>query len=135
VCEVAGSGERGFNDDGLPAQETHLYRLTGRRGPDGLIYPMDFNNHRLSSAPTVWSTRLQAMASQFAVAGGRARTPLENPVDFDFPPDGGSRSSRTTTRACWSLATTDPRGPGRNRELRWWVTETAARRWPRDSSS
>ncbi len=92
LCTIAGNGDEGFNGDGLPASETELYLPSQvRRGPDGLVYIMDFNNHRLR--------RIEADGTMTTIAGDgfhagavegvpAPESPLENPIDFDFLPDG-----------------------------------------------
>jgi len=92
VCTLAGTGDAAFNGDGKPAAETALYLPSQvRRGPDGLVYVMDFNNHRLR--------RIEADGRVTTIAGDGFHAPaiegvpatessLENPVDFDFLPDG-----------------------------------------------
>src|SRR5688500_4610297 len=48
ACALAGTGEYSFNGDGLAPTATDLFLVTAaRRGPDDLIYIMDFNNQRL----------------------------------------------------------------------------------------
>lgn len=92
VCPVAGTGALGFNGDGRPALETDLYWASQvRRGPDGRVWLMDFNNHRLrvieddgtisTAAGTGWHG--------FADTGVPAvESPMENPFDFDFLSNG-----------------------------------------------
>jgi sugar lactone lactonase YvrE len=58
-----------------------------RTGKDGLVYVMDFNNHRLrrigadGRVATIAGNGVHALAVAGAVASG---SPLENPVDFGF---------------------------------------------------
>jgi sugar lactone lactonase YvrE len=62
-----------------------------RRGPDGLLYIMDFNNHRLrrieknGTLSTIAGDGFHAGATEGIAATDSS---LENPVDFDFLPDG-----------------------------------------------
>jgi sugar lactone lactonase YvrE len=92
ICPVAGTGDWGFNRDGLPAVETDLYLLSAvRRGPDGLVYLMDFNNQRLRVVDEGGSVQTIAGNGWHAVADTSVPavdSPLENPIDFDFLPDG-----------------------------------------------
>ena len=92
VCPVAGTGEYGFNHDGLPGPDTDLYLLSAaRRGPDGLVYLMDFNNQRLRVIDEDGRVRTIAGSGWHAVADTSVPavdSPLENPIDFDFLPDG-----------------------------------------------
>lgn len=92
VCAIAGTGELAFNRDGLPAEETHLFLPSAaRRGPDGLVYVMDFNNQRLrvidddDIVHTVIGSGEHAIAAEGALA---IDSPLENPIDFAFLADG-----------------------------------------------
>ena len=92
ICGLAGTGEYGFNRDGKPAEESDLYLPSAvRRGPDGLIYVMDFNNQRLrvidedGTMRTVVGSGFHALADPDLPA---VDSPLENPIDFDFLPDG-----------------------------------------------
>jgi hypothetical protein len=89
---VAGTGELAFIRDGLPAARTAFYLPSEtRRGPDGLFYVMDFNNMRLrriesnGTVSTIAGDGFHAGATE----GVRAtESSLENPIDFDFLPDG-----------------------------------------------
>jgi len=92
VCTVAGTGKRSFNGDGLPANQTGLYLPSeARRGSDGLLYIADFNNMRVrrieddGTVSTIIGNGQHAPALAGAVA---TESPLENPIDFDFLPDG-----------------------------------------------
>lgn len=92
VCPVAGTGALGFNSDGKPPEETDFFLVSrARRGPDGLLYFMDFNNWRLR--------RLGEDGLIHTIAGNGVHaapfpgvpadeSPLDNPIDFDFLPDG-----------------------------------------------
>ena len=92
VCAVAGTGELAFNGDHKQASDTAFYLPSEmRRGPDGLLYIMDFNNMRIR--------RIEADGSVSTIAGAGIHTgatvgwqatdsALENPIDFDFLPDG-----------------------------------------------
>lgn len=91
VCAVVGTGELAFNADGLPAEETHLFLASAaRRGPDGRVYVMDFNNQRMrviddeGLVQTVIGNGFHAIASVDMPAH---ESPLENPIDFDFLSD------------------------------------------------
>jgi sugar lactone lactonase YvrE len=92
VCAVAGTGELAFIRDGLPATETAFYLPSEvRRGPDGLLYIMDFNNMRLrrieasGKVSTISGDGFHAGATEGVAATDSS---LENPIDFDFLPDG-----------------------------------------------
>jgi hypothetical protein len=92
VCEVAGTGELAFTRDGLLASKTALYLPSEvRRGPDGLLYIMDFNNMRLRRIEA--DGTVQTIAGDGFHAGATEDVPatessLESPIDFDFLPDG-----------------------------------------------
>ena len=92
VCLVIGTGDFGFNHDGLAPEETDLYLPSvARRGPDGRLYVMDFNNQRLrvigddGLVETVIGDGFHAIA---ATGVPILETPLENPIDFGFLGDG-----------------------------------------------
>lgn len=91
LCALAGTGEMGFNRDGRPPRESDLYLVSAvRRGPDGRVYLMDFNNQRLR---VIEDDRLETIAGNgFHAAADvtmpATESPLENPIDFDFLPDG-----------------------------------------------
>lgn len=92
VCRVAGTGESAFNGDAHDALETSFYLPSQiRRGPDGLLYVMDFNNMRLRRIEQdgTISTIAGAGIHGGAIVGQPAiDSALENPIDFDFLPDG-----------------------------------------------
>lgn len=92
LCAVAGTGEAGYNGDGLPPLETQLNLPTAARvGPDGLLYIMDFNNQRARCLTGEGTVDTVAGNGEHAVAfagAGVLDTPLENPIDFAFAPDG-----------------------------------------------
>lgn len=48
INTIAGTGTAGLNEDGLPPTETLLYLPQDvTMGPDGLLYIVDWNNHRI----------------------------------------------------------------------------------------
>lgn len=48
LCTIAGTGTAGLGGEGTPATETHLYLpIDATVGPDGLLYILDWNNHRI----------------------------------------------------------------------------------------
>jgi DNA-binding beta-propeller fold protein YncE len=92
LYRVAGNGESGFNGDGLPAASTALYLPSAVRvSPGGQLHLMDFNNMRLRAVRqdgTVMTVAGQG-EHRAAISGAlAAESPLENPIDFDFAPDG-----------------------------------------------
>ena len=92
LCAVAGTGEIGFNRDGHPPDETDFYLISrARRGPDGLLYFMDFNNWRVRRLDDDGVIRTIAGngVHGFSWPGVTAiESPLDNPTDFVFHPDG-----------------------------------------------
>ncbi|NIR39837.1 MAG: hypothetical protein GWO04_33695, partial [Actinobacteria bacterium] len=92
VCTLAGTGEYGFNRDGKPARDSDFYLLSAvRRGPDGRIHLMDFNNQRLrviDDAGLVQSIAGNGFHAQADVTLPAIDSPLENPIDFAFDPAG-----------------------------------------------
>lgn len=92
VCALAGTGELGFNRDGLLPAESDLFLVSSaRRGPDDRVYVMDFNNQRLrvidddGLMQTVIGNGFHAIATTGVPADS---TPLENPIDFRFDAAG-----------------------------------------------
>jgi DNA-binding beta-propeller fold protein YncE len=95
LCLLAGTGEFGFNGDGLRPRDTDLYLVSAaRRGPDQKVYIMDFNNQRVRRiidagdaglVETVIGSGYHAIAD---VDAQLLDTPLENPIDFGFLADG-----------------------------------------------
>jgi hypothetical protein len=92
LCEIAGTGKFAFNGAGHAARDSALYLPSAvRRGPDGLLYIVDYNNMRLrrieadGTLTTVVGNGFHAGAREGVPAPD---SPLENPIDFDFLPDG-----------------------------------------------
>ena len=92
ICRVAGTGSADFNGDGHPPEQTALnLPSAARTGPDGLLYLMDFNNMRLRCrvdgdvVDTIAGNGVHAFAATDSAA---LDSPLENPIDFAFRPDG-----------------------------------------------
>jgi sugar lactone lactonase YvrE len=92
VCPVAGTGALGFNGDGLAPTATDLYLVSvARRGPDGRLYVMDFNNQRIRRIGDdgLMETVIGNGDHWVATVGVPATaTPLENPIDMRFMSDG-----------------------------------------------
>jgi sugar lactone lactonase YvrE len=92
MCLVAGTGEYGFNSDGLRPADTALYLVSAaRRGPDGRVYIMDFNNQRLRRIGDDGLVETVVGSGFHAIADTELpllATPLENPIDFGFLADG-----------------------------------------------
>lgn len=61
ICTVAGSGEQGIGEDGLSAHATDLYLpVDVARGPDGRMFIVDFNNHRVLAVDDAGVARVVA---------------------------------------------------------------------------
>lgn len=92
MCLLAGTGELGFNADGLRPQDTDLYLVSAaRRGPDDRVYIMDFNNQRLRRIGDAGQIETLVGSGYHAIADVELPlldTPLENPIDFGFLADG-----------------------------------------------
>lgn len=92
ICRVAGTGESAFNGEGLPATRTALYLPSAvRMGPGGQLHLMDFNNMRLRVLQRDGRVTTVAGNGEHGTAldGAPAlESPLENPIDFVFAPDG-----------------------------------------------
>lgn len=92
VCLLVGTGEYGFNSDGLAPTATDLFLVSAARpGPDGLLWFMDFNNQRLRRIGDDGRVETVIGGGFHAIADTEAPlrvTPLENPIDFAFLSDG-----------------------------------------------
>lgn len=92
VCGLVGTGMLGFNGDGLAPADTDLYLVSAaRRGPDGRLYVMDFNNQRLRRVDDAERVETVVGNGYHAIATTGVpllTTALENPIDFDFRADG-----------------------------------------------
>ncbi len=92
VGKVAGTGERGAAGDGGPATSATFYAPpTIRLGPDGSLFIVDMNNHRVraidhgGNVTTVAGNGVRG----FDGDGGPAiRAALSSPADIAFSPDG-----------------------------------------------
>lgn len=92
LCLLVGTGEYGFNRDGLAGPDTDLYLPSAARlGPDGRVYVVDFNNQRLrrvdeqGRVETIAGSGFHAIAT---VGIPVLTTPLENPIDLAFDSAG-----------------------------------------------
>ncbi len=92
VCRVAGTGDLGFNGEGLPALESWLYFPSAVRAhPDGRLVIVDFNNMRVraldpdGTLATIVGNGDHAWSTPGATA---LDTALENPIDAVWAPDG-----------------------------------------------
>ncbi|MCA9620461.1 MAG: hypothetical protein KC731_15675, partial [Myxococcales bacterium] len=91
ICPLIGSGAQDFNGDGLAPEETALnLPSVARVTPDGGVCVMDFNNYRLRCLrdgvmETIAGSGVHAYAT---VEVDALSSPLENPIDFGYLPDG-----------------------------------------------
>ena len=92
MCRLAGTGEKSYGADNLPALKTPLYGVESvRKGPDGRIYVVDINNYKLRAIDPDGTLRTVAGIGEHAPAlDGVAATdsPLYDPIDFAFRADG-----------------------------------------------
>ena len=92
ICAVAGTGELGFNGDGLPADETRLASPTAVGvTPEGAVLVVDYSNMRVRvlGDDGVLRTVVGNGIHAYSEPGANAlATPLENPVDAVFGADG-----------------------------------------------
>ena len=92
ACVVMGTGELGFNGDGLPGDQTRLASPTQVTvDPEGRIVVVDYSNMRVrlldhDGLVTTWVGNGQHAYSEPGL--DRRDTPLENPVDARWGPDG-----------------------------------------------
>lgn len=92
ICTEMGTGELGFNGDGLEALETRLASPTSvTTGPDGRIVVTDYSNMRIRTLTE------DGMIETIAGNGIHAysepgldvlESPLENPIEAKWGPDG-----------------------------------------------
>ncbi len=89
---MLGTGELGFNGDGLDPLQTRLASpMAVRRGPGGELVVVDFSNMRIraldagGAVSTVAGSGFHAYSDVGAAA---LDSPLENPIDARWGPDG-----------------------------------------------
>ena len=92
VCEIIGTGELGFNGDGLDALETRVASPTAVGvDPQGRPLVVDYSNMRLrvlDDEGTVQTLVGNGFHAYSEVGSPALDTPLENPVDAGWGPDG-----------------------------------------------
>ena len=92
VCTIMGSGELGFNGDGLAALETRLASPTSVSvSPDGQIAVTDYSNmliRVLQDDETVGRIAGNGIHAYSEIGADALATPLENPIDSKWGPDG-----------------------------------------------
>jgi len=92
ICTVAGTGIAGDGADGLPARETRLYLPQDTTvGPDGLLYVVDWNNHRIRVIQSDGTMRIVAGAGELGLAADDPSTGrLNHPTNVTFDPMGSA---------------------------------------------
>ena len=92
ICTVMGSGELGFNGDGLTALETRLASPTAVSvSPDGRIAVTDYSNMLIRILREDGLVEIIAGNGTHAyseIGADALDTPLENPIDSKWGPDG-----------------------------------------------
>ncbi len=92
ICRVAGTGQLGFNGEGLAAADSWLYWPSSVEiDPAGRLVIVDFNNMRLRRLEPDGTLRTIAGSGEHswsAPGSGALESPLENPVEVRFLPDG-----------------------------------------------
>jgi hypothetical protein len=90
ICTVAGTGIAGDGQDGLPARQTRLYLPQDTTfGPDGRLYVVDWNNHRIRA---IGSDRIMSIVAGIGELGLSVDDPatgrLNHPTNVTFDPMG-----------------------------------------------
>src|SRR5262249_23163714 len=90
ICTVAGTGIPGDGADGLPAVQTRLYLPQDTTvGPDGRLYVVDWNNHRIRVIAEDGTMHIVAGAGELGVAADDPTTDrLNHPTNVTFDPMG-----------------------------------------------
>lgn len=91
ICTFAGTGQLGFNGDGLSAEESWLYFPSAlREDPSGRVVIVDFNNMRVRAVEEDGTLSTLVGNGQHAWSTPGAlplATALENPIDAVWSPD------------------------------------------------
>ncbi len=92
ICEIAGTGELGFNGEGLDALDTKLASPTSvLTDPQDRMMVVDYSNmlvRVLDDDGTLQSMVGKNVHSFSEIGADALDTPLENPVDASWGPDG-----------------------------------------------
>jgi len=90
ICTVAGTGIAGDGADGLPALQTRLYLPQDTTvGPDGRLYVVDWNNHRVRVITDDGTMHIVAGVGELGVAADDPTTDrLNHPTNVTFDPMG-----------------------------------------------
>jgi sugar lactone lactonase YvrE len=91
ICTLAGTGIAGLTPDGRPASETDLYSpMDMVLGPDGLVYLLDWNNHRVRVIDA--NGEIQTVAGSGLIGDGPPGPALESafnhPTEIAFDDAG-----------------------------------------------
>ncbi|MCB9761123.1 MAG: hypothetical protein H6739_14885 [Alphaproteobacteria bacterium] len=92
ICAIMGTGELGFNGEDLDALETRLASPTSvLEDPDGHVVVVDYSNmrvRRLTEDGTIETLAGSGIHAYSEIGLDALDTPLENPVDAAWGPDG-----------------------------------------------
>jgi hypothetical protein len=90
ICTVAGTGIAGDGADLLPARDTRLYLPQDTTfGPDGRLYVVDWNNHRIRVVESDGRMRIVAGAGELGPSADDPSTNrLNHPTNVAFDPFG-----------------------------------------------
>jgi sugar lactone lactonase YvrE len=90
ICTVAGTGIAGDGADLLPARDTRLYLPQDATvGPDGRLYVVDWNNHRIRVIEDDGRMRIVAGVGELGLAADDPTTGrLNHPTNVAFDPMG-----------------------------------------------
>lgn len=91
ITTFAGTGLAGQNEDGLPARETHLYLPQDVTvGPDGTVYIVDWNNHRVRSVNSAGVSETVVGSGNLGPAddGLAVQQHFNHPTNVAFDADG-----------------------------------------------
>jgi DNA-binding beta-propeller fold protein YncE len=90
ICTLAGTGIAGDGQDGLPARQTRLYLPQDTTvGPDGRLFVVDWNNHRIRVIEADGTMRIVAGAGELGLAADDPTTDrLNHPTHVAFDATG-----------------------------------------------
>lgn len=92
ICVIAGTGELGFNGEGLDARESRLASPTSvRLSPDGDVVIVDYSNmrlRRLAADGTLVTIAGNGLHAYSEIGADPLDSPLENPVDAGWDAEG-----------------------------------------------
>ena len=90
ICTLAGTGIAGDGQDGLPARQTRLYLPQDTTvGPDGRLFVVDWNNHRIRVIEADGTMRIVAGIGELGLAADDPTTDrLNHPTHVAFDATG-----------------------------------------------